>query len=116
MCSLLRRKQSFSRCTSSLPSLDTNCVDTLCFCARKGTHRSPSDDSSFSGETEGEDFHWLKPFYSESNSFLEIKAKDDVMSCDQEQEVQVDYILSQNKLSSEEDHIDFYYLVSTEDS
>ncbi|NWR20556.1 A2ML1 protein, partial [Emberiza fucata] len=97
---------------SSLVSLDTNCIATLCLCARKGTHRLPSDSSSFSGETEGEDFHWLKPFYSESNSFLEIKAKDDAMSCDQEQEVQVDYILSQNKLSSEEDHIDFYYLGS----
>ncbi|XP_038009294.1 alpha-2-macroglobulin-like protein 1 [Motacilla alba alba] len=77
----------------------------------RGTYRPPSDDSSFSGEMEGEDFHWLKPFYSESDSFLEIKAKDDVLSCDQEQEVQVDYILSQNKLSSEEDHIYFYYLV-----
>ncbi|XP_063004729.1 alpha-2-macroglobulin-like protein 1 isoform X2 [Melospiza melodia melodia] len=75
----------------------------------RGTHRPPSDNSSFSDEEEA--FHWLKPFYSESNSFLEIKAKDYMMSCDQEQEVQVDYILSQNKLSSEEDHIDFYYLV-----
>ncbi|XP_014115222.1 PREDICTED: alpha-2-macroglobulin-like protein 1 isoform X1 [Pseudopodoces humilis] len=77
----------------------------------RGTYNPPSDGRP-SFEIEGEDsFHWLKPFYSESNSFLEIKAKDDVMSCDQEQEVQVDYILSQNKLSSEEDHIDFYYLV-----
>ncbi|NXV68720.1 A2ML1 protein, partial [Molothrus ater] len=110
-----RKEQSpgnFSRCTSSLASLDTNCIATLCLCARKGTYRPPGDNSSFSGGVEGEDFHWLKPFYSESNSFLEIKAKDDMMFCDQEQEVQVDYILSQNKLSSEEDHIDFYYLGS----
>ncbi|NWT28572.1 A2ML1 protein, partial [Cardinalis cardinalis] len=107
-----RKEQSPGKCTSSLASLDTNCIATLCLCARKGTYRPPSDNSSFSGEIEGEDFHWLKPFYSESNSFLEIKAKDDMMSCDQEQEVQVDYILSQNKLSSEEDHIDFYYLGS----
>ncbi|NXX65292.1 A2ML1 protein, partial [Spizella passerina] len=103
---------SFSRCTSSLASLDTNCVATLSLCAGKGTHHPPSDNSSFSDGTEDEAFHWLKPFYSESNSFLEIKAKGDMMSCDQEQEVQVDYILSQNKLSSEEDHIDFYYLGS----
>ncbi|NXB72750.1 A2ML1 protein, partial [Donacobius atricapilla] len=104
---------SFIRCTSSLASLDTNCIATLCLCAWKGTYKPPSDDSPFSGESEVEDsFHWLKPFYSESDSFLEIKAKNDVMSCDQEQEVQVDYILSQNKLSSEEDHIDFYYLGS----
>ncbi|NXN90062.1 A2ML1 protein, partial [Bombycilla garrulus] len=100
-----------NRCTSSLASLDTNCIATLCLCAWKGTYNPLSDNSAFPGEN-GEDFHWLKPFYSESNSFLEIKAKNDVMSCDQEQEVQVDYILSQNKLSSEEDHIDFYYLGS----
>ncbi|NXL21326.1 A2ML1 protein, partial [Setophaga kirtlandii] len=107
-----RKEQSPGECTSSLASLDTNCIATLCLCARKGTHHPPGDDSSFSGGIEGEDFHWLKPFYSESNSFLEIKAKDDKMICNQEQEVQVDYILSQNKLSSEEDHIDFYYLGS----
>ncbi|XP_030124147.4 alpha-2-macroglobulin-like protein 1 [Taeniopygia guttata] len=76
----------------------------------RATYNPPSENSLIS-EMEEDDFHWLKPFYSESDSFLEIKAKNDVMSCDQEQEVQVDYILSQDKLSSEEDHIDFYYLV-----
>ncbi|XP_032907184.1 alpha-2-macroglobulin-like protein 1 [Catharus ustulatus] len=77
----------------------------------RGTYNPSSDKSTRPDESVGDDLHWLKPFYSESNSFLEIKAKNDVMSCDQEQEVQVDYILSRNKLSSEEDHIDFYYLV-----
>ncbi|NWZ66586.1 A2ML1 protein, partial [Acrocephalus arundinaceus] len=100
--------KNFSRCTGSLASLDSNCIAILCLCPRKGTYKPPSDDSPFSVESEVEDgFHWLKPFYSESDSFLEIKAKNDVMSCDQEQEVQVDYILSQNKLSSEEDHGSF---------
>lgn len=107
---------SFSRYASSLASLDPNCIATLCLCAWKGTYNPSSDKSTRPDESVGDDLHWLKPFYSESNSFLEIKAKNDVMSCDQEQEVQVDYILSRNKLSSEEDHIDFYYLVSTEDS
>ncbi|NXL78374.1 A2ML1 protein, partial [Leptocoma aspasia] len=102
---------NFSRRTSSLASLDTNGIATLCLCAWQGTYSPASDNSSFF-EMEGDDFHWLKPFYSESSSFLEIKAKNDVMSCDQEQEVQVDYILSQDKLNSEEDHIDFYYLGS----
>ncbi|NXC85065.1 A2ML1 protein, partial [Cercotrichas coryphoeus] len=101
---------SFSRCAS----LDPNCIATLCLCAWKATYNPSRDKSTFPDESEVDDFHWLKPFYSESNSFLEIKAKNDVMSCDQEQEVQVDYILSQNKLSSEDDHIDFYYLVSTQ--
>ncbi|OPJ69236.1 hypothetical protein AV530_012336 [Patagioenas fasciata monilis] len=79
----------------------------------KATYNLGKDNEQDSSEsyTGVEDsFHWLKPFYSESNSFLEIKARNDVMPCDQEQEVQVDYILDQNKLSSEADHINFYYL------
>ncbi|XP_071618091.1 alpha-2-macroglobulin-like protein 1 isoform X2 [Heliangelus exortis] len=77
----------------------------------KGSYSLGNDNSSES-RTEVEDsFHWLKPFYSESNSFLEIKARNDVMPCDQKQEVQVDYILDQSKLSSEANHVDFYYLV-----
>ncbi|NXP76358.1 A2ML1 protein, partial [Ramphastos sulfuratus] len=85
------------------------------FHALKGTYDLGSSSSETYKEVE-ESFHWLKPFYSESNSFLEIKAKNDVMSCDQEQEVQVDYILDRNKLSSKADHIDFYYLVNLQGS
>ncbi|NXH48821.1 A2ML1 protein, partial [Dicaeum eximium] len=79
---------SSSRCTSSLASLGTNCIVPLCLCAWKGTYSPASDNISSVAELEGEGFHWLKPFYSESDSFLEIKAKDDVIPCDQEQEVQ----------------------------
>ncbi|XP_009081350.1 PREDICTED: alpha-2-macroglobulin-like protein 1, partial [Acanthisitta chloris] len=94
-------------------SLDTTSWNST-LVSLTGTYKSEDvdeEDSSegHSGFTDG--FHWLKPFYSESNSFLEIKAKNDAMPCDHEQEVQVDYILDRNKLSSEEDHIDFYYLV-----
>ena len=94
-------------------------IANSCFCALKGTYNLGNDNEQSSSESHTgveDSFHWLKPFYSESNSFLEIKARNDVMPCDQEQEVQVDYILDRNKLSSEADHIDFYYLVSTEDS
>nr|XP_009936178.1 PREDICTED: alpha-2-macroglobulin-like protein 1 [Opisthocomus hoazin] len=94
-------------------SLDTTSWNST-LVSLKGTYNLGNDDNQDSSEshTEVEDsFHWLKLFYSESNSFLEIKARDDVIPCDQEQEVQVDYILDGNKLSSEGDHIDFYYLV-----
>ncbi|XP_031467380.1 alpha-2-macroglobulin-like protein 1 [Phasianus colchicus] len=79
----------------------------------KGTYYLENYTMDNFGQNSGiqESFHWLKPFYSESNSFLEIKARNDVMPCDQEQKVQVDYILNQNKLSSGTDHIDFYYIV-----
>ncbi|NXF76991.1 A2ML1 protein, partial [Sclerurus mexicanus] len=66
-------------------------IANSCFCARKGTYNFENDDKQNSSESYsevGDSLHWLKPFYSESNSFLEIKAKNDVMPCDQEQEVQ----------------------------
>ncbi|XP_027486903.1 alpha-2-macroglobulin-like protein 1 isoform X2 [Corapipo altera] len=94
-------------------SLDTTSWNST-LVALTGTYILENHDKQDSSEsyTGLEDsLHWLKPFYSESNSFLEIKAKNDVMPCDQEQEVQVDYILDRNKLRSEDDHIDFYYLV-----
>ncbi|XP_053925279.1 alpha-2-macroglobulin-like protein 1 isoform X2 [Cuculus canorus] len=94
-------------------SLDTSSWNST-MVSLKGTYYLENDNEQSSSELDtraGYNIYWLKPFYSESNSFLEIKAKDDVMPCDQEQEVQVDYILDQNKLSSEADHIDFYYLV-----
>ncbi|PKK22252.1 hypothetical protein A306_00000116 [Columba livia] len=93
-------------------SLDTTSWNST-LVSLKATYKLGKDNEQNSSEsyTGVEDsFHWLKPFYSESNSFLEIKARNDVMPCDQEQEVQVDYILDQNKLSSEADHINFYYL------
>ncbi|OPJ69237.1 hypothetical protein AV530_012336 [Patagioenas fasciata monilis] len=99
-------------------SLDTTSWNST-LVSLKATYNLGKDNEQDSSEsyTGVEDsFHWLKPFYSESNSFLEIKARNDVMPCDQEQEVQVDYILDQNKLSSEADHINFYYLVSAEDN
>ncbi|XP_008940883.1 PREDICTED: alpha-2-macroglobulin-like protein 1, partial [Merops nubicus] len=94
-------------------SLDTTSWNST-MVSLKGTYSLGDDDEQGSAESQpgvNEGFHWLKPFYSESNSFLEVKARDDVLPCDQEQEVQVDYILDHNKLSSEGDHITFYYLV-----
>ncbi|XP_053896163.1 alpha-2-macroglobulin-like protein 1 [Malaclemys terrapin pileata] len=58
-----------------------------------------------------EAYNWLKPFYSESNSFLEIQQVEEELPCDQEQEVRVDYILDRNELGPGADHVDFYYLV-----
>ncbi|XP_009960079.1 PREDICTED: alpha-2-macroglobulin-like protein 1, partial [Leptosomus discolor] len=94
-------------------SLDTTSWNST-LVSLKGTYNLGNDDKQDSSESHTgveDNFHWLKPFYSDSNSFLEIKARNDVMSCDQEQEVQVDYILDPNKLSSEANSIHFYYLV-----
>ncbi|XP_077202031.1 alpha-2-macroglobulin-like protein 1 [Paroedura picta] len=56
-------------------------------------------------------FNWLKPFYSESNSFLEIQHVEEELSCGKDQEVLVDYIIDRRELGPEDDHVDFYYLV-----
>ncbi|KAJ6658288.1 hypothetical protein lerEdw1_020560 [Lerista edwardsae] len=58
-----------------------------------------------------EAFRWLHPFYSESNSFLEIQNVDGELPCEKDQEVLVDYILDRKELDPEAEHLDFYYLV-----
>nr|XP_056704308.1 alpha-2-macroglobulin-like protein 1 [Euleptes europaea] len=58
-----------------------------------------------------EAFNWLKPFYSESNSFLEIQYIEDELPCGKDQEVLVDYVIDRKELGPEADHVDFYYLV-----
>ncbi|XP_015261618.1 PREDICTED: alpha-2-macroglobulin-like protein 1, partial [Gekko japonicus] len=58
-----------------------------------------------------EAFNWLKPFYSESNSFLEIQHVEEKLPCGKDQEVLVDYIIDRKELGPEADHVDFYYLV-----
>ncbi|XP_066468774.1 alpha-2-macroglobulin-like protein 1 [Tiliqua scincoides] len=58
-----------------------------------------------------EAFNWLKPFYSESNSFLEIQHVEGELPCEKDQEVLVDYILDRNELVPGADHVVFYYLV-----
>nr|XP_016846278.1 PREDICTED: alpha-2-macroglobulin-like protein 1 [Anolis carolinensis] len=62
-----------------------------------------------------EDFKWVKPFYSESNSFLEIRQVEEELPCGKDQEVLVDYILDRKELDPEADHVDFYYLVVSKD-
>ncbi|XP_070597948.1 alpha-2-macroglobulin-like protein 1 isoform X2 [Erythrolamprus reginae] len=59
-------------------------------------------------------FVWLKPFYSESNSFLEIQHLEEELPCGKDQEILVNYILDRKKLSPVADYINFYYLVISE--
>ncbi|XP_062975138.1 alpha-2-macroglobulin-like protein 1 [Elgaria multicarinata webbii] len=58
-----------------------------------------------------EAFTWLKPFYSESSSFLEIQQLEEEVPCGKDQEVRVEYILDRKELGPDADHVDFYYLV-----
>ncbi|XP_070597946.1 alpha-2-macroglobulin-like protein 1 isoform X2 [Erythrolamprus reginae] len=58
-----------------------------------------------------EDYKWLKPFYSESNSFIEIQHVEEELPCGKDQEVLVDYILDRKELGPEADHVDFYYML-----
>nr|XP_034959077.1 alpha-2-macroglobulin-like protein 1 [Zootoca vivipara] len=62
--------------------------------------------------SESESYKWLKPFYSESNSFLEIQHVEEKLPCGKDQEVLVDYIIDRKELGPDADHVDFYYLVS----
>nr|XP_034997143.1 alpha-2-macroglobulin-like protein 1 [Zootoca vivipara] len=61
--------------------------------------------------SESESYKWLKPFYSESNSFLEIQHVEEKLPCGKDQEVLVDYIIDRKELGPDADHVDFYYLI-----
>ncbi|XP_053226684.1 alpha-2-macroglobulin-like protein 1 [Podarcis raffonei] len=61
--------------------------------------------------SESESFMWLQPFYSESNSFLEIQHVEEELPCGKDQEVLVDYIIDRKELGPDADHVDFYYLI-----
>lgn len=99
------------------PLVNSNCLP--CIFALKGRYsivnRTEGDLYSFV-VVQQEAFNWLKPFYSESNSFLEIQQVEEELPCNQDQEVQVDYILDRKELGPGADHVDFYYLVSSQGS
>nr|XP_056704304.1 alpha-2-macroglobulin-like protein 1 [Euleptes europaea] len=94
-------------------SLDTaNWKDTLV--ALRGRYSLENITAGDSDDLEivrNEAFSWLKPFYSESNSFLEIQHVEEELPCGKDQEVHVDYIIDRKELGPEADHVDFYYLV-----
>uniref|UniRef100_A0ACB8ET51 Uncharacterized protein n=1 Tax=Sphaerodactylus townsendi TaxID=933632 RepID=A0ACB8ET51_9SAUR len=71
-----------------------------------------TEDASALEIVQQEAFSWLKPFYSESNSFLEIRYIEEELPCGKDREVLVDYIIDRKELGPEADHVDFYYLVS----
>ncbi|XP_073451724.1 alpha-2-macroglobulin-like [Aquarana catesbeiana] len=54
----------------------------------------------------------LKPFYSSSKSFLKLHSLDKVLSCEGQQEVQVEYIIKHTELKNDIDHFDLHYLVT----
>ncbi|KYO44382.1 hypothetical protein Y1Q_0012141 [Alligator mississippiensis] len=58
-----------------------------------------------------ETIHLLKPFYSESRSFLKIRAPGGVMPCDQTQQLQVDYIIARTAMGDDSKSLDFIFLV-----
>ncbi|KYO44638.1 alpha-2-macroglobulin-like protein 1 [Alligator mississippiensis] len=69
------------------------------------------EDSSEAAMGFHDAFNWLRPFYSESSSFLEIHYVKEELPCGQEHEVQAEYILDQSKLGPGANHVDFYFFV-----
>lgn len=92
-------------------------IPDICYCfalqGRYTTLNATPEVESDVLRVHDEAFRWLHPFYSESNSFLEIQNVDSELPCDKDQEVLVDYILDRKELDPEANHLDFYYLVST---
>ncbi|XP_053870695.1 alpha-2-macroglobulin-like protein 1 [Malaclemys terrapin pileata] len=53
----------------------------------------------------------LEPFYSKSQSFLKIRSLGGVLSCDQAQQLQVDYVIAREALGNGSRSLDFIFLV-----
>uniref|UniRef100_A0A8C5Q9G5 Alpha-2-macroglobulin bait region domain-containing protein n=1 Tax=Leptobrachium leishanense TaxID=445787 RepID=A0A8C5Q9G5_9ANUR len=54
---------------------------------------------------------YLSSFYSRSKSFLKLRSLGNVLPCEGQQEVQMDYIINGAKLDMETKKLDFHYLV-----
>ncbi|XP_063290826.1 alpha-2-macroglobulin-like [Pelobates fuscus] len=58
----------------------------------------------------------LQPFYSPSKSFLKLHSQAEVLPCEGQQEVQVDYIINPTKLDAETKILNLHYLVVSKGS
>uniref|UniRef100_A0A8C5QAP5 Uncharacterized protein n=1 Tax=Leptobrachium leishanense TaxID=445787 RepID=A0A8C5QAP5_9ANUR len=58
-----------------------------------------------------ESSHSVTHFYSRSKSFLKLRSLGNVLPCEGQQEVQMDYIINGAKLDMETKKLDFHYLV-----
>uniref|UniRef100_A0A8C5QPP2 Uncharacterized protein n=1 Tax=Leptobrachium leishanense TaxID=445787 RepID=A0A8C5QPP2_9ANUR len=57
----------------------------------------------------------LSPFYSKSSSFLKLHSLENVLPCEGQQDVRVDYILKDPSLNPKVSHLDLHYLVGYTD-
>lgn len=53
----------------------------------------------------------LEPFRSRSKSYINIRSQDNILPCDGQHEVKVDYIIKQEKLKGGVSHLYLHYLV-----
>ncbi|XP_053306440.1 alpha-2-macroglobulin-like [Spea bombifrons] len=58
----------------------------------------------------------LSPFYSKSKSFLKLHSPQNVLPCEGQQEVQVEYIIQHTELEKEAGHLDLHYLLASKGS
>ncbi|KAM8924683.1 alpha-2-macroglobulin-like protein 1 [Pelodytes ibericus] len=56
-------------------------------------------------------YRWLKPFYSDSNSYVQVKTIEEELKCGSQRSVKVEYTINKNELHPVSDHLSFFYLV-----
>ncbi|XP_053306441.1 alpha-2-macroglobulin-like protein 1 [Spea bombifrons] len=56
-------------------------------------------------------YRWLKPFYSDSNSYLKVETLAEKWPCDKEQPIKVEYHINKNELDPDSNHLSFFYIV-----
>ncbi|XP_069506177.1 alpha-2-macroglobulin-like protein 1 [Ambystoma mexicanum] len=94
-------------------SLDTSTWnDTLVSLTGKASLEPSTEKPHWMHEASSQPFRWLKPFYSESKSFLQIQTPaTSPLGCHQDHQFTVSYTIDRAELPAEAQHLDFFYLV-----
>ncbi|XP_075699317.1 alpha-2-macroglobulin-like protein 1 [Rhinoderma darwinii] len=67
--------------------------------------------SDYFQQENNEEWLWLAPFYSKSESLLTIQRRTQDVSCNSEQSVTVEYDIHKKTFDSDTDHLHFFYIL-----
>ncbi|XP_075072202.1 alpha-2-macroglobulin-like protein 1 [Mixophyes fleayi] len=105
---LVTDKNGFARFTLNTSTWDDVVQITAAFPSRDD---DDDDVVDYRHRRHSEDVRWLFPFYSESDSFLNVESTTDKISCGSDQSLTVKYYINKNSLGPESDNLSIFYLI-----
>ncbi|XP_063818174.1 alpha-2-macroglobulin-like [Pseudophryne corroboree] len=89
-------------------ALNTSTWDSYMSLTTKFSSDKNNDDEEDSYE---QAVKWLDPFYSESKSFLTVQSNSEIIPCDSNMPVSVEYDINKSGLDPKSDHLTFFYFL-----